>query len=270
MCQNIEICKEYIQTGSNRGLVCGRKLNFDGICQYHKKKFEINKSNHIVENNCPICLEQVCLYDYKNKSGIHILDCGHKLHGLCYQQLLFKSESGFKCPLCRKKQSSCDIGKLIKNLHTEIRNLNSTLSNVQEILMRTEEDCIFWEHRYRKWKHKYHSLFISRDLLLRQYTEVRTLLIRYSNSRRNEGHYLKRAYELLMRYFSFQNSSPSEEQMELVNQIQQLIVSQQRLQGVVPTAMEMIQDIEQNNDILPAIDSIGHPNNIFPPAIYFI
>ena len=42
MCQNIEICKEYIQTGSNRGLVCGRKLNFDGICQYHKKKFEIN------------------------------------------------------------------------------------------------------------------------------------------------------------------------------------------------------------------------------------
>ena len=66
------------------------------------------------------------------------------------------------------------------------------------------------------------------------------------------------------------NPGCTEKQTELVNQIQQLIVSQQRLQGVVPTAMEMIQDIEQNNDILPAIDSIGHPNNIFPPAIYFI
>ena len=268
MYQNIEICKQHIQTGPNKGLVCGRKLNSDRICQYHKKISEINKSYNIVENNCPICLEQVCLYDYKNKSGIHILDCGHKLHGVCHQQLLFKSESGFKCPLCRKKQSSCDIGKLIKNLHTEIRNLNSTLSNVQEILMRTEEDCIFWEHRYRKWKHKCQSLFISHDLLLHQYTEVKTLLIRYCNSGRNEGHYLKRAYELLMRYFSFQNSSPSEEQMELVNQIQQLIVSQQRLQGVVPTAMEMVQDIEQNNDIPPAIHSLGDPNNIIPPAIH--
>tara|TARA_B100000745_G_C20125011_1_gene385302 strand:- start:256 stop:1176 length:921 start_codon:yes stop_codon:yes gene_type:complete len=255
MNQNIEICKQNIQTGPNRGLVCGRKLNFDGICQYHKKKIDINKSYNIVENNCPICLEQVSLYDYKNKSGIHILDCGHKLHGVCYQQLLFKSENGFKCPLCRKNQSSCDIGKQIKNLHTEIRNLNSTLSNVQETLMRTEEDCIFWEHRYRKWKNKCQNLFMTHDLLLRQYTEVRTLLIRYSNSRRNEGHYLKRVYELLMRYFSFQNSPLSEEQMELVNQIQQLIVYQQRLQG-----------IEQNNDIPPTINSLGNPNNIIPPT----
>jgi len=164
-------CSHIIRSGSNSGSICGRKLNTNQMCRYHGLnqrilpnlirlnsgiKQQIKKERK--DNTCSICLNEVAMYNFKKYNGIHILNCGHKMHGICYQSFLFKCENSRFCPLCRKEQIENKYQKELTKLQTEIRQLNETLRYVQSNLTKEEEDSQFWMQRYRKWKQKYNIL----------------------------------------------------------------------------------------------------------------
>ena len=57
------------------------------------KKFRsIKRNNAIIENECPICNEQLI-------EGVSVLSCGHRFHNECIEPWLTSHNS---CPLCRR------------------------------------------------------------------------------------------------------------------------------------------------------------------------
>ena len=57
------------------------------------KKFRsIKRNNAIIENECPICNEQLI-------DGVNVLSCGHRFHNECIESWLTSHNS---CPLCRR------------------------------------------------------------------------------------------------------------------------------------------------------------------------
>jgi len=162
-------CQEITKTGINSGTRCGRVL-VNNTCRYHGKQLPgrfgkvVNKitkkqiKQERIADTCSICLEEVAMYNFKKYEGIHIMNCGHKMHGKCYMNFLSKCENNSSCPLCRKKQLEINSNMELRKLQTKIRELYATLSNIQNTLREEEENSRFWMDRYRKWKNKYKEL----------------------------------------------------------------------------------------------------------------
>jgi len=162
----MNICTKSIISGGNCGLICNRKLSEDGFCRYHGKQ-----SSDI----CSICYNIVSICDY-SKSGIHILNCGHTMHGKCYEDMLFKCENALFCPLCKKQQSSCSIKEEIATLHAEVRDLEITLENVQNTLNEVEEETTTYQNRYRRWKKKHEDLRLEYNGLIQEFNDQEEIL----------------------------------------------------------------------------------------------
>ena len=159
-------CTQQIISGQNCGLICNRKLSEEGFCRYHGKQ---------TLDTCPICLDFVSINDF-SKNGIHVLTCGHKMHGKCYEEMLFKCETSLLCPLCKKNQSTCLVKEQIINLHKEIRGLQETLSNVQISLNEIERESEEYYNRYRRWKGKYQGLRTEYNTLVEECNEKDEIL----------------------------------------------------------------------------------------------
>ena len=159
-------CTQQIISGQNCGLICNRKLSEEGFCRYHGKQ---------TLDTCSICFDFVSINDF-SKSGIHVLTCGHKMHGKCYEEMLFKCETSLLCPLCQKNQSTCLVKEQIINLHKEIRGLQETLSNVQISLNEIERESEEYYNRYRRWKGKYQGLRTEYNTLVEECNEKDEIL----------------------------------------------------------------------------------------------
>lgn len=174
----MNICARSIISGQNCGLICNRKLSEDGFCRYHGKQSL---------DTCSICFNFVSLNNF-SKSGIHVLTCGHKMHGKCYEGMLFNCETALLCPLCKKDQSSCLVKEQIATLHTEIRNLEATLENVQISLNEIEHESHAYYDSYRRWKGKYQGLRIEYNTLVRECNEKNEILeqkqLEYDNKKK--------------------------------------------------------------------------------------
>lgn len=157
----MNICTQSIISGENCGLICNRKLSEDGFCRYHGRQ---------ALDTCSICFNTVSLNDF-SKSGIHVLTCGHKMHGKCYEGMLFNCETALLCPLCKKNQSTCMVKEQIATLHTEIRDLEATLENVQTLLNQSEREALDYYERYRKWKRKHQGLLTDYNTLIEEFNE---------------------------------------------------------------------------------------------------
>ncbi len=171
-------CTQQIISGQNCGLICNRKLSEEGFCRYHGKQ---------TLDTCPICLDFVSINDF-SKNGIHVLTCGHKMHGKCYEEMLFKCETSLLCPLCKKNQSTCLVKEQIINLHKEIRGLQETLSNVQRSLNEIEQESEEYYNRYRRWKTKYIELRAQYNTLIEECNEKDEMLeqkqLEYDNKKK--------------------------------------------------------------------------------------
>ena len=163
-------CTEILKSGPNSGQQCGRVL-VNCSCRYHGRKLP-NISYGTVNNEfkqqikqerkadtCSICLEEVAMYNFKKYEGIHIMNCGHKMHGKCYVKYLLKCENNSSCPLCRNKQLEVSSIRELRKLQTTIRQLNETLSNVQVTLREEEENSSFWMSRSSKYKKRFKELY---------------------------------------------------------------------------------------------------------------
>ena len=60
----------------------------------NKDKHDCNKYN--MDDNCPICLESL----YYNNDSTMILDCDHKMHSKCLDQLINKTNRNKSIPCC--------------------------------------------------------------------------------------------------------------------------------------------------------------------------
>ena len=174
----MNLCTQSIISGENCGLICNRKLSEDGFCRYHGKQSL---------DTCSICFDFVSLNDF-SKSGIHVLTCGHKMHGKCYEGMLFNCETSLLCPLCKKDQSSCLVKEQIATLHTEIRNLEATLENVQTSLNEIEHESHAYYDSFRKWKGKYQGLRTEYNTLVEECNEKDEMLeqkqLEYDNKKK--------------------------------------------------------------------------------------
>lgn len=174
----MNLCTQSIISGENCGLICNRKLSEDGFCRYHGKQ---------ALDTCSICFDFVSLNDF-SKSGIHVLTCGHKMHGKCYEGMLFNCETSLLCPLCKKDQSSCLVKEQIATLHTEIRNLEATLENVQTSLNEIERESHAYYDSFRKWKGKYQGLRTEYNTLVEECNEKDEMLeqkqLEYDNKKK--------------------------------------------------------------------------------------
>jgi hypothetical protein len=157
----MNICTQSIISGENCGLICNRKLSEDGFCRYHGRQ---------TLDTCSICFDFVSLNDF-SKSGIHVLTCGHKMHGKCYEGMLFNCETALLCPLCKRNQSTCMVKEQMATLHTEIRDLEATLENVQTLLNQSEREALDYYERYRKWKRKHQGLLTDYNELVGEFNE---------------------------------------------------------------------------------------------------
>jgi hypothetical protein len=157
----MNICTQSIISGENCGLICTRKLSEDGFCRYHGRQ---------TLDTCSICFDFVSLNDF-SKSGIHVLTCGHKMHGKCYEGMLFNCETALLCPLCKRNQSTCMVKEQMATLHTEIRDLEATLENVQTLLNQSEREALDYYERYRKWKRKHQGLLTDYNELVGEFNE---------------------------------------------------------------------------------------------------
>ncbi len=82
----------------------------------------LKKSKHIcisLENNCPICLD-----DLKSDTLINLC-CGHIIHSKCYKSLI---ENTYKCPLCSK--TIIDMTKEFLKLNEQIEQSRQLDNNI--------------------------------------------------------------------------------------------------------------------------------------------
>jgi len=179
------ICNKVLMSGPKKGSPCGRVL-VNCECRYHGKQLTRNFGSVLngetkqikqeqKKDTCSICFEEVAMYNFKKYNGIHIMSCGHKMHGNCYSSFLMKCEQSAYCPFCKRKQFEFNYQTKVIKLHKEIRNLNETLANVQRSLTEESENCHFWTQRYQKWKYKYKDLLGDYNIVLANYQNMQNM-----------------------------------------------------------------------------------------------
>lgn len=93
--KNTKIYEERFPIISGKIIFNKRSFNLNNFTEY------LNKYN---DENCPLCLEKL------NKN-VCVLECGHRLHSKCNNNL--KQKNYYKCILCKKNNTSDIIDNIV-------------------------------------------------------------------------------------------------------------------------------------------------------------